>query len=240
MSLILAIETSQRVGGVALRDATGAEHVEMLSPKKRHDDDLLPAIDRAFAKARLQPDALRDGIVAVSIGPGGFTGLRIAISIAKMLAETLHVKIVAVPSALVASQSYQMAAKHNAKLSANLLVALASKGDSCWCTRASMANGIWTINGAPGLWNAQALDLSGIDVVLADEHFPEPMRQLCEVNGVEVIEPVFDPRACLLIADHMAREAQWTDPLLLLPLYPREPEAVTLWNKANPPASKQA
>ncbi len=44
--VVLAIETSQRKGGVALRDASGAAYVEWVAENLRHDDDLLPAIDR--------------------------------------------------------------------------------------------------------------------------------------------------------------------------------------------------
>src|SRR6185503_7170285 len=123
-SVILAIETSQHQGGVALCDARGEVQVETLSSAKRHDDDLLPAIDRLMRRASASPRDL--AAVGVSIGPGGFTGLRIAISTAKMFAEALGAQLVAVPSALVAAEG------HSGK--SPFLVGLASKGESCWMT----------------------------------------------------------------------------------------------------------
>jgi len=243
MSVLLAIETSQRHGGVALRNRAGETYVELLSANKRHDDDLLPAIDRTFQRAGLTPRDLSGGVIGVSIGPGGFTGLRIAVSTVKMLAEVLGAKIVAVPSALVAAESWRQSRKSdrtspesNATLQhdypgGSVVVALACKNDSCWCTRISCDERGCRIEGVPGLCDQTTLEVREITVVLADAHFPEPLRRRCEQASVAVVEPVFDPRACLTIADQMAREEKWSDPLLLLPLYPREPEAVTLWNK---------
>ncbi len=225
MAAFLAIEASQRVGGVALRDLQGGVHVEMFSSKSRHDDDLMPAIDRLFRKAGLLPNDLKNGVVAVSNGPGGFTGLRIAVSTAKMLAETLGVRIVAVPSAMVAAASLEE--KHLS----SVLVALASKNESAWCTRLLHAGGHWRIEGEPGLCDAASLDLHGVQVLLGDAHLPPAFAERCKVAGMAILEPAFDPHACLVIGEHMAKAGQFTDPLRLVPLYPREPEAVTLWRQ---------
>src|SRR5262245_39572606 len=151
MSILLAIETSQRLGGIAVRAQDGTVHTEMLAPQKRHDDDLLPAIDRLLGRLNLSQGDL--GAVGVSIGPGGFTGLRIAVTTAKMFAEALGAAIIAVPSALVAAESYQGQGP--------IIVALSSKGDTCWCTRLHRVNGIWSIVGVPALVDADHLDLDG-------------------------------------------------------------------------------
>ena len=95
-AILLAIEASQRTGGVAVRDAHGVAHVEWLSPAARFDDDLLPAIDRLYGRLGLSP--ARTGAVAVSIGPGGFTGLRVGLSLAKGLVQGLRINIIGVSS----------------------------------------------------------------------------------------------------------------------------------------------
>lgn len=223
MPLLLAIETSQRHGGVALRDLGGSIHVEMLSQKKRHDDDLLPAIDRLFVRCQLKPADLRGGAVGVSVGPGGFTGLRIAVATAKMFAEALGAKVIAVPSAMVVAESV--------KNETEVLIALASKADSFWATRLTRIEQTWSIAGSPGLATAQSLNLDGAELLLGDEHLPQAVRSLCAARGVSVAEPVFDPRACLVAAERMLERGETIDPLTLAPLYPREPEAVTLWNQ---------
>lgn len=225
MTIVLAIETSQRIGGVAVRDRAGVVHEEMLSPKKRHDDDLMPAIDRVFSRAGLSPVDLRSGAVGISIGPGGFTGLRIAVTTAKLLAETQGAKVIAVPSARVAAQSMKDQSVRE------IVVALASKGESAWCTRLRRTPTTWPISGERGLRDAATLDLRGIDALCADEFLPPSIRARCEVEHVPIVEPEFEPRACLVLAEEMLAQGHATDPLRLSPLYPREPEAVTIWNR---------
>jgi len=183
----------------------------------------MPAIDRLLTKSGLQPGDLE--AVGLSIGPGGFTGLRIAITTAKMLAETLEVKLIAIPSALVVAES------HNPAHAGPILVALASKGDTCWLTKVEMTPGRWEIQGEPGLMDAHQLELTDITVLLGDHHVPEAIRKKCEDISVSIIEPQFDPAACLKVSLYRLASGDIADPLTLLPLYPRPPEAVTLWEK---------
>lgn len=100
-SWVLAVETSTRRGSVALGRivATGpaAHAVEIeLAADRPVTSDLLPAIQRLLAARGLAPADL--GVVAFSAGPGSFTGLRIAATVARMLAATLECRVVAVPT----------------------------------------------------------------------------------------------------------------------------------------------
>jgi len=219
--VILAIETSQRVAGVAVRDRSGRIEVEPLRPKSRHDDDLMPAIDRLTGRANLRPEDL--DAVAVSCGPGGFTGLRIAVSTAKMLGEALGASIVAVPSAVVAATSALGAREREA------IVALAAKRGTVWITRLRGAAEEWRIVGEPGVREAASIDLAEVDVVVGDRFLPEEVRRRCDEASLDLVEPRFDPAACLAIGARMLRRGETTDPLHLQPIYAREPEAVALW-----------
>lgn len=219
----LALETSQRSGGVALSDRSGTILVESIDSAKRHDDDLMPAIDRVVKAAGLTPRDL--DAVGVSIGPGGFTGLRLAVTTAKILAETLGVMVVAVPSALVA------AASQVDPPPGDRLVALAGKQNTAWVTRVRIEGGVHEIVGEPGLATITQLDLHGISLLLGDRYLPSPLREACEAAGVVVVEPTFDPAACLRLALAMLEADEHVDPLTLSPLYPRPPEAVSLWEK---------
>lgn len=235
-AVVLAIETSQREASVALRDRAGMVHEERLSQKKRHDDDLMPAIDRLFKRVGLTPGDLRGGSVAVSIGPGGFTGLRIAIATAKMFSEALGVKLVAVPSAVVAVE--EVGDQKSAVSDQNeILVALACKGESFWGTRVQRIAGRayasvgWAIVGEPGIVQAAVFDLAGIDAVIADEFFPDAARQRLQAARVPIIPLVLSARSVLIVGTRMLARGETTDPLRLLPTYPRQPEAVTLWEQ---------
>lgn len=93
---VLAVEASSLAGGVALLDDERLVAEYLLDVSVTHSERLLAAVDRVLADARWSPDAL--GGLAVAIGPGSFTGLRIAVSTVKGLALALGVPIAAVPT----------------------------------------------------------------------------------------------------------------------------------------------
>jgi tRNA threonylcarbamoyl adenosine modification protein YeaZ len=227
MRIMLAIETSQRQGSVAVRDGGGEIHSEPLLAAKRHDDDLLPAIDRLMERVGLSPRDLE--CVGVSVGPGGFTGLRIAVSTAMMFAEALGVKIVAVPSALVAAEA---TARGGAR---SMLIALGCKGETFWATYVmrESADASWRIDSArpPGLVSSADFAFDHVQAVVADEHLPPRARERCEAAAIKIIEPAFTAEACLVVAERIFDGTGAADPLRLEPIYPREPEAVSLWHK---------
>jgi tRNA threonylcarbamoyladenosine biosynthesis protein TsaB len=222
-SIILAIESSQRAASVAVNDRHGNVHMESLQTGRRHDDDLLPAINRLFQTHQLTPSDLTG--LGVSIGPGGFTGLRVAISTVKMLSLRLQIPIAAVPSALVAAQTTRPTADR-------IIIALASKGESAWITHLQhTATRGWEIIGQPALANARDLSLDKVELMLADEHLPRAIRDRCEAQGVAIAPPHADAVGCHVIARAMLDAGQTCDADTLVPLYPRQPEAVTLWQQ---------
>jgi len=92
----LAIETSGRVGSVALvRDG-----VVLAEPTfehgLKHAAGILPMIDKLCRDHGVGPGDLAE--LYLSIGPGSFTGLRIGVTLAKTMTLTTAVKIVAVPT----------------------------------------------------------------------------------------------------------------------------------------------
>ena len=221
MQTMLAIECSQRSASVAITTGGGPPTVEKVCSDRRSDDDLLPAIARLLSGLKMQPSDLTS--VAVSIGPGGFTGLRISIAAAKMLGVSLGVKLIGVPSALVAAQSI--------KSSGPILVALACKGESLWATTLQTQDGMWVCREPGGLVSIDSFVLNGMQYLVADAYLPEAIRNQAAAQGVEVLEPKFDAASCLLVGQQMLSQDQYLTPDQLQPLYPREPEAVRLFNQ---------
>ena len=215
--IILALETSQRGGGVALSDAAGTHHVESLLAERRHDDDLLPAIDRLLDRTTVDRHAFE--AIALSIGPGGFTGLRIAVSTVKMMAYALGCPVIAVPSAIVVAEG---SIDPETPIGARALVPLASKRGSVWMTTLEREPDRWRII-EEGLREVDAVDVPADTIVVADAHQPDALR-------MGAIEARYDAAACLREALRRFSDGETDDPLTLTPMYPREPEAVSLWN----------
>lgn len=93
---LLALETSTLAGGVALVEDEHTVGESLLDVRVTHSERLMPAIDHL-----LRGTGWRAGDVdalAVSIGPGSFTGLRIGVSVVKGLALGLRVAVTAVPT----------------------------------------------------------------------------------------------------------------------------------------------
>jgi tRNA threonylcarbamoyladenosine biosynthesis protein TsaB len=93
---VLAVETSSLAGGVALLDDERLVAEYLLDVSVTHSERLMSAVDRVLADARWSARELTG--LAVAIGPGSFTGLRIAVSTVKGLALALDLPIAAVPT----------------------------------------------------------------------------------------------------------------------------------------------
>lgn len=96
--VILGIETSTAVGSVALLESENGGILSQISVNIRaaHSEKLVPYINFALHEANLCKGDI--DLIGVSIGPGSFTGLRVAISSAKGLALSLALPVVGVDS----------------------------------------------------------------------------------------------------------------------------------------------
>ena len=95
--IILAIETATMLGGLALMDSQeGLIAERRLNIRGTHSEHLMPELKAMLEMAGLGTGDL--GAVAVSIGPGGFTGLRVGLSAAKGLCFSTGLRIVPVPT----------------------------------------------------------------------------------------------------------------------------------------------
>jgi tRNA threonylcarbamoyladenosine biosynthesis protein TsaB len=93
---LLALETSGLSLGVALRAESGLLFEENVQAGAIHGRALAPLIHKALCEHKLKPGQL--SAIAVSLGPGSWTGLRIGLSAAKALAWASGVPLIGVPS----------------------------------------------------------------------------------------------------------------------------------------------
>jgi tRNA threonylcarbamoyladenosine biosynthesis protein TsaB len=99
--LLLAIDTSTRRVGVALGSQSGVVGAIELGGAAgdvtpRHAEELAPAIAHLTSATRVELQQL--SAIAVAIGPGMFTGLRVGVTTAKVMAQALRIPVVPVPS----------------------------------------------------------------------------------------------------------------------------------------------
>ncbi len=94
--IILGIETATAQVGCALGGFEGVFASFHASKGRRHAETLVPAIKFVCESAQVALDEV--SVVAVDIGPGLFTGLRVGIATAKSMASALRVPVIGLSS----------------------------------------------------------------------------------------------------------------------------------------------
>ena len=94
--MILAIDTSTRVSSVALVEDGRVVAELNQDTRLTHSERLMPQIKQLLDIAEKTTRDL--SAIAVSIGPGSFTGLRIGMATAKTMAYALGIPVVGVPT----------------------------------------------------------------------------------------------------------------------------------------------
>ena len=220
MPRVLAIETSGRVGSIALADAGVIVAEEVFPHGLKHAAEIIPMIDRLCRSQGWVPKQLEH--LYVSSGPGSFTGLRIGITLAKTLAFATGVKLVSVPTVRALAENAPADVKH-------LVIVLDAKRDQIFTARFErMADG-WVEREPAHLDSLTAmLERSPRPVHLLGEGIPFHEKFLMKDAGVIIAPPeLWSARAStvLKIGTEMALRGDFANPELLAPVYIRKPEA---------------
>ena len=94
--MILAIDTSTQWMGISLFDGCLILYEKVWKTNRRHTVELSPAIANALLDTGRERKDLKG--VAVALGPGSFTSLRIGLAVAKGFSLSLHIPLIGVPS----------------------------------------------------------------------------------------------------------------------------------------------
>ncbi len=92
----LALDTSGDRSAVGLRGRDGSVFEAETDASRKHGRDLLPCIRDLLRSAGVRPTDL--GLIGVGLGPGSYTGLRIGLTAARMLAYTAGARLLAFDS----------------------------------------------------------------------------------------------------------------------------------------------
>lgn len=96
MVRVLGIETATWTASVAIIEDGKSLAERTLQESANHGTALFPLVDEALIAANTSLEEI--DLIAVSIGPGSFTGLRIGLSMAKGLALACGIPVVGVPT----------------------------------------------------------------------------------------------------------------------------------------------
>ena len=104
--IVLGIESATESVGAAVSDGEGSGASFCVTGRRRHAENLAPAIAQVLERAGIGLERLE--AIAVDVGPGLFTGLRVGVATAKGLAQGLGIGVLGVTSLeILASAAFE-------------------------------------------------------------------------------------------------------------------------------------
>lgn len=218
---LLAIETSGLLGSIALSVQGGIRERQLATEGRRHAQTLTLEIQELLQACGLEPGELRG--VAVSLGPGSFTGLRVGLVCAKTLAYALGCPLLGVETFASIVENLEHTTWSAAASSCCFVVSDAQRGDFYLAEYHTDAEGrrarLGDFRIVPG--REWAAGLTAADIVLGpgvsrlqDADTP---ATLCRESWS--LQP--SAHAICRIAESRLRQGAYDDPWTLGPIYLR-------------------
>ncbi len=225
---ILAIETSGRLGSVALAQGPELLRAATFAADLNHAVELLPTVDRLIREMGWSVRDIHQ--VYLSIGPGSFTGLRIAVTTARTLAYTAGIRLVAVPTLEVTAQN----ALTLESPPESVVVVLDAKRKQIYaCTFQLNRNRYIPVMEPSVVEPVEFLSQLSPPRFVMGEGLPYHASVMASVVHHAIPETYWRPRAEVVhqLGWEKAVRGQFADPQLLAPIYLRLPEAEEVWRK---------
>ncbi len=228
---LLCIDTSTRVGSVAVF-VDGALAAEVNARLQgTHSQELLPMVDAALGLARCGYDDL--DAIAVDIGPGSFTGVRIGVALAKGMAFARGIALWGVSSLEALGRAAPMVEGWS-------LVVLDARRDEVYAALWRWDDGVRTpalagLSGTPEHVGDAVEALVGAgDVVLVTDAAGALLARLLAARPWRVVRgaPAMGVPLARLVGEAVADGACTLDDGSLEPLYLRDPDAKLPGGKA--------
>lgn len=217
--MLLAIDTASRFLSLALHDGNQILFESSWYTANNHTIELSPAIRQAIKQAQFRPADLT--AVAVSQGPGSFTGLRIGLSVAKGLAAAAELVLVAVPTLDI------LAASVPALGGSLIAVLLAGRGRIC-AQHYTWQGTSWAAQGQADIVSWEKLVQSIDHETLIVGEVDEPGRELLTANSglVHLLPGTHNLRRAGFLAEiawGRIRNGSTDDPASVTPIYLHQP-----------------
>ncbi len=227
--IVLAIETSTPQTTVALGSETGPIASTLLSSGRSRHELVVPAIRQVLEWA--ETDIGQVGGIAVGVGPGLFTGLRVGIQAAKSLAQVVQVPIIGLSSLDVLASSVRYTSR------AICSVIDARRKEVFWCRYRPVPDGVTRTTEfrvSPPDHLVAELEADRRDVLLVGDGAVRYRRELQEAGPhVEFASPSLGyPHADELVELSIPRFLREEHDRVadVVPLYLRKSDAEIAWD----------
>ena len=242
-TVALAIETSGRAGSVAIGIAGDMIAETTFSTTMRHNAELFPAIKSLLDNINRIPSDIAH--IYISIGPGSFTGLRIAVTMAKMAVLTNNAKVVAVNTTDALVQNIYKYEEETGETVNDAATIIDAKRGQFFTAKFKKNTTGWTRTTPDALQKPsefinslekgkKPVYLLGEGLLYYKDDFKSPNTKILDDKfGSTLAKNIF------LIGSGMAKQNNFTDPKNLPPLYLRGPGAVEKTKKQQPETPSQ-
>lgn len=224
--LILGIETATEQVGVAIGGHEGVIATFEVARGRRHAEILTPSIEFVCKQADVDIDEI--GCIAVDVGPGLFTGMRVGLASAKALALALRIPMIGISSLDLLA----FPCRHTDRVVVPVIDA--RKAEVFWALYRQVPGGVQQVS-APTVGPVDDLvaDLlaRSQDVLCVGDGAERYRDEIIEGYRCEVSAPVHPSVGALVqLAHARALREEWVRPDEIEPAYLRAPDAQINWS----------
>lgn len=225
--LILGIDTATSQAGCAIGGHEGVIASAQCAKGRRHAENLAPAIE--FICAQSQIELAEISVIAVDLGPGLFTGLRVGIATGKGLAHALGIPMIGVASLDLLAFAV--------RFSPRLIVTAidARRSEVYYAFYRQVPGGIQRLGdhavGTPEELASQ-LSVSRDEILLVGDGIHRYRDVFADVPKAEIADAGLSyPSAASLVqlAHAQALREEFEQPTAVEPIYLRKPDAEINW-----------
>jgi tRNA threonylcarbamoyladenosine biosynthesis protein TsaB len=224
--LILGIETATERVSVSIGGHEGVIGLFEVTKGRRHAETLVPAIEFLCQRSGIELDEI--SVIAVDVGPGLFTGMRVGLSSAKAFAQALRIPMIGISSLDLLA----FPARHTERVVVPVIDA--RKGEVFYAMYRQVPGGIQRI---------ADLQVGPVDELVADL-MARSQDVLCVGDGAKRYrEEILEGYRCEIGGDHhpsaaplvqlahaRALREDWVNPHEIEPIYLRAPDALINWS----------
>jgi len=223
--LILGIATATEQVGVAVGGHEGVIAAFEVGRGRRHAEILTPAIEFVLRQADIGMDEI--GCIAVDVGPGLFTGMRVGIAAAKAMAQALRLPMIGISSLDLLA----FPCRHTDRVVVPVIDA--RKNEVYWAMYRQVPGGVQQVS-LPTVGPVDELiaDLlaRSQEALLVGDGAERYRDEIVEGYHCEISAPVHpSPGPLVQLAHAKALREDWVRPAEIEPIYLRPPDAQINW-----------